>query len=71
MRPEYVHTSEGHSVETWEEACFISQEWADEARLAAAKRRRRRNWTSIVLMLLFDIILVLIILTLFFDLKLV
>lgn len=29
------------SIQTWEEACFISQQWADEARLAAQKRRKR------------------------------
>jgi type IV secretory pathway component VirB8 len=30
------------SIETWEEACDISQQWADEARLAARMKRERR-----------------------------
>ena len=37
-RPDYVHGGEP-SLETWELACALSQEWADNARQAAHKRR--------------------------------
>lgn len=39
------------SIETWEEACVISQEWADGARKAALKRRDRRALVSMILVL--------------------
>jgi hypothetical protein len=41
MRPEYVNDN-APSVETWAEACVISQQWADGARLAAVRRKRIR-----------------------------
>jgi type IV secretory pathway component VirB8 len=43
MRPTYEHGDETHtlSLETWEEACALSQQWAESARLTANKRRRR------------------------------
>jgi type IV secretory pathway component VirB8 len=43
MRPTYEFSDETHSLslETWEEACALSQQWAEGARLAANKRRRR------------------------------
>lgn len=50
MRPEYVNGGDNPSIETWQEACVISQEWADDARLAAAKRANRRVWISLVLL---------------------
>ena len=37
-RPEYPTTDP--SIEVWEEACVISQQWADGARQAARKRKR-------------------------------
>ena len=43
------------SIETWEEACAVSQEWADGARQAAVKRRQLRH----ALMLLVAIVLIL------------
>jgi hypothetical protein len=50
QRPEYVDDSNGlPSLETWEEACVISQDWADGARLAASKRRKQRLWVTTVL----------------------
>jgi hypothetical protein len=50
-RPDYTVDSEP-SVDTWAEACAISQEWADGARLAATKRRFRVALLSLVLMML-------------------
>ena len=42
-RPEYtVDNGVEPSVDTWAEACVISQEWADGARLAARRRRMLR-----------------------------
>jgi hypothetical protein len=43
-RPEYVNGGAEPSNETWQEACAISQQWADGARLAAHKRHMRRFW---------------------------
>lgn len=40
------------SIETWEEACFVSQEWADGARLAARRRRERRSLVLTILVFL-------------------
>jgi type IV secretory pathway component VirB8 len=56
-RPEYVEDGTP-SIETWQEACVISQEWADDARLAASKRRNRMAWLSIVLMLIIAAVLI-------------
>jgi hypothetical protein len=51
QRPEYVDDSNGlPSLEAWEEACVISQDWADDARLAASKQRKRRLLVTTVLM---------------------
>ena len=49
-RPEYV-SDNMPSIETWEEACAISQEWADGARQAAVKRRNRNAWITFALLL--------------------
>ena len=41
QRPEYPTTTP--SIETWEDACVISQNWADDARMAAVKRQKRHR----------------------------
>lgn len=51
-RPEYVNGGTQPSVETWEEACAISQEWADGARRAADKRRQWMHWTVLMLLMI-------------------
>ena len=50
-RPDYVNGGSEPSIQTWEEACVISQEWADNARRAAAKRKQWRHWIALMLML--------------------
>jgi lipopolysaccharide/colanic/teichoic acid biosynthesis glycosyltransferase len=55
-RPEYVNDNEP-SVATWQEACVISQEWADGARQAAAHKRLLRAWLSVILLLVFALVL--------------
>ena len=40
------------SIETWEEACVISQEWAYDARLAAQRKRERRALVATLLVFL-------------------
>lgn len=64
-RPEYVNGNDGlPSNETWEQACIISQEWADDARSAAAKRHMRRFWMITTLQWFILLIAVLLILLL-------
>jgi predicted nucleic acid-binding Zn ribbon protein len=41
------------SIETWEEACVISQEWAYDARLAAQRKRDRRALVTMILVFAF------------------
>lgn len=57
-RPDYVNNGGEPSVATWQEACVISQEWADGARRAAARRKAFRHWLSLMLMLTVLIVLV-------------
>lgn len=40
------------SIETWEQACIISQQWADGARLAAVKRKQRQRFWALMAVLL-------------------
>ena len=50
------------SIETWEEACDVSQQWAYDARLAARRRRDRRSLVlSILVFLLLAVALALVI----------
>jgi len=57
-RPEYVNNGGSEpSNETWQEACVISQEWADGARQAASHRRLVRAWLSVVILLLIALLL--------------
>ena len=55
-RPEYPTTEP--SVQTWEEACVISQEWADGARQAAVKRRHRNRVIKGVAFLMVELALI-------------
>ena len=52
-RPQYFHGSGDPSLETWELACALSQEWAENARLAAIKRKRRNVVLAAMLGLVF------------------
>jgi lipopolysaccharide/colanic/teichoic acid biosynthesis glycosyltransferase len=62
-RPDYVNDIDGQpSISTWEEACAISQEWADSARRAAARKRLFMAVLSAVLLLLVALALVAVIL---------
>ena len=69
-RPEYSNDNGIASIETWQEACALSQEWADGARLAAHKRRRRNRGiiTALYLALMLASVAVLFILA--FDIQL-
>lgn len=50
-RPKYVNSGGSEpSIETWQEACVISQEWADGARLAVVKRRHRQALISLAIL---------------------
>jgi hypothetical protein len=44
------------SIQTWEEACATSQEWADKARKHAVFRRQRRN--SIIVITLVTLLVI-------------
>lgn len=48
-QPEYRFIKGVPSIQTWEEACVVSQQWADSARQAAAKRRKRHRIAYAVL----------------------
>jgi hypothetical protein len=50
MQPDYQHIEGVPSIQTWEEACVVSQKWADDARLAAQKRRKRYRIAYAVLL---------------------
>ena len=49
QRPEYPTVEP--SIETWEEACIISQEWADDARQAAVRHKQWVHWGVLIFML--------------------
>jgi type IV secretory pathway component VirB8 len=51
MRPDYVNGGDNPSIETWQEACVLSQKWADDARQVAIKRANRRVWRSLLLLI--------------------
>jgi hypothetical protein len=52
QRPDYVNGGDTPSIDTWQEACAISQEWADGARQAAGRRRFWFAVASLVLVIL-------------------
>lgn len=56
QRPEYPTTTP--SVQTWEEACVISQEWADGARQAVIARRKRNRIIRAVAFLMVELALI-------------
>ena len=54
QRPEYPSTTP--SIQVWEEACVISQEWADDAREAAIKRRNRNQKIRTIVFLTLEVL---------------
>ena len=61
-RPEYTHSSGDPSVETWELACALSQEWAENSRRSALKQKRLRGAIGIALVVFAIAVLILLVL---------
>lgn len=70
MRPEYVNGGDNPSIETWQEACVISQQWADDARQAAARRANLRVWISLLLLIVMTLAALAALIILFTDIRL-
>ncbi len=52
----------GFSIQTWEEACFKSQNWAiQERRKRAVRRDRRRAYVVIAILVIITIVALLIV----------
>jgi hypothetical protein len=60
-RPEY-NATDNPSVDTWKQACAVSQQWAFSARRAALRRKRFMRVVAVLAALLLIAIVVVLIL---------